>query len=173
MNYLHSIGGYLVAEVGFEPHDLRVITSCPSPSCVVLCVNHRFTSKLALWATPLDKIAVQAILPSLTQRAPLVGLITRRKKKSTSIEVLCLVAEVGFEPHDLRVMSPTSYQAALLRDMDWCRRTGSNRHGDHSPRDFKSRVSANSTTPAYRAGASRFTCLAIIAQNRVIVKPLF
>ena len=28
-----------------------------------------------------------------------------------------LVAEVGFEPHDLRVMSPTSYQAALLRDM--------------------------------------------------------
>ena len=30
-----------------------------------------------------------------------------------------LVAEVGFEPHDLRVMSPTSYQAALLRDMDF------------------------------------------------------
>ena len=28
-----------------------------------------------------------------------------------------LVAEVGFEPHDLRVMSPTSYQAALLRDI--------------------------------------------------------
>ena len=28
-----------------------------------------------------------------------------------------LVAEVGFEPHDLRVMSPTRYQAALLRDM--------------------------------------------------------
>ena len=28
-----------------------------------------------------------------------------------------LVAEAGFEPHDLRVMSPTSYQAALLRDI--------------------------------------------------------
>ena len=28
-----------------------------------------------------------------------------------------LVAGVGFEPHDLRVMSPTSYQAALPRDM--------------------------------------------------------
>ena len=28
-----------------------------------------------------------------------------------------LVAEKGFEPHDLRVMSPTSYQAAPLRDM--------------------------------------------------------
>ena len=28
-----------------------------------------------------------------------------------------MVAEAGFEPHDLRVMSPTSYQAAPLRDM--------------------------------------------------------
>ena len=28
-----------------------------------------------------------------------------------------LVAEAGFEPHDLRVMSPTSYQAAPLRDI--------------------------------------------------------
>ena len=30
---------------------------------------------------------------------------------------LSLVAEAGFEPHDLRVMSPTSYQAAPLRDI--------------------------------------------------------
>ncbi len=29
-----------------------------------------------------------------------------------------MVAGVGFEPHDLRVMSPTSYQAALPRDID-------------------------------------------------------
>ena len=36
-----------------------------------------------------------------------IGLITR----------FCLVAEMGFEPHDLRVMSPTSYRAALLRDV--------------------------------------------------------
>ena len=28
-----------------------------------------------------------------------------------------LVAEAGFEPHDLRVMSPTSYQAAPPRDI--------------------------------------------------------
>ena len=28
-----------------------------------------------------------------------------------------LVAGMGFEPHDLRVMSPTSYQAALPRDI--------------------------------------------------------
>ena len=32
-----------------------------------------------------------------------------------------MVAEVGFEPHDLRVMSPTSYQAALLRDINFYR----------------------------------------------------
>ncbi len=36
----------------------------------------------------------------------------------TSISrVFVLVAEAGFEPHDLRVMSPTSYQAAPLRDI--------------------------------------------------------
>ncbi len=34
-----------------------------------------------------------------------------------SIAVTDLVAEMGFEPHDLRVMSPTSYRAALLRDI--------------------------------------------------------
>ena len=28
-----------------------------------------------------------------------------------------LVAEMGFEPHDLRVMSPTSCQTAPLRDI--------------------------------------------------------
>ena len=41
------------------------------------------------------------------------------KNKSTALSdgaLLCLVAEVGFEPHDLRVMSPTSYRTALLRD---------------------------------------------------------
>ena len=33
---------------------------------------------------------------------------------------LLVVAGVGFEPHDLRVMSPTSYQAAPPRDMFRC-----------------------------------------------------
>ena len=28
-----------------------------------------------------------------------------------------MVAEMGFEPHDLRVMSPTSYQTDPLRDI--------------------------------------------------------
>ncbi len=49
-----------------------------------------------------------------------------------------LVAEMGFEPHDLRVMSPTSCQTAPLRDIIWCRKPGSNRyekksHGILSP----------------------------------------
>ena len=44
--------------------------------------------------------------------------LTAQMKKSNSFELDFLVAEVGFEPHDLRVMSPTSYQAALLRDID-------------------------------------------------------
>ena len=71
-----------------------------------------------------------------------------------------LVAEVGFEPHDLRVMSPTSYQAALLRDMiashsrttRWCRWPGSNRYDTYVSRDFKSRASTYSAIPAERDG---------------------
>ena len=40
-------------------------------------------------------------------------------KKDTPLSVLFVIlgAEAGFEPRDLRVMSPTSYQAALLRDI--------------------------------------------------------
>ena len=38
-------------------------------------------------------------------------------KKDIRVDVLFVIlgAEAGFEPRDLRVMSPTSYQAALLR----------------------------------------------------------
>ncbi len=45
---------------------------------------------------------------------------SKQEEKSlgiTKIPRLSLVAGVGFEPHDLRVMSPTSYQAALPRDI--------------------------------------------------------
>ncbi len=69
----------------------------------------------------------QAALGSLPRRATLVALISLRllgsislsqpNEKDTRLGVFRLVAEVGFEPHDLRVMSPTSYQAALLRDI--------------------------------------------------------
>ena len=40
------------------------------------------------------------------------------KKQSTRDCLFHLVAEMGFEPHDLRVMSPTSYQTAPLRDIN-------------------------------------------------------
>ena len=60
--------------------------------------------------------------------------------------------------NDLRVMSPTSYQLlypaplcfpALYRSAHlWCRRPESNRYELESSRDFKSRASANSATPA-------------------------
>ena len=40
-----------------------------------------------------------------------------KTKKSDLKSDLIMVAGVGFEPHDLRVMSPTSYLAAPSRDM--------------------------------------------------------
>ena len=68
----------------------------------------------------------RGVFGSLTQRATLVGLITRghdpqfrfaaKKNGIPTGMPFFLVAEAGFEPHDLRVMSPTSYQAAPLRD---------------------------------------------------------
>ena len=48
-----------------------------------------------------------------------IDQISAEQKKTDPIGSVffCLVAGVGFEPHDLRVMSPTSYQAALPRDI--------------------------------------------------------
>mgnify|MGYP007098454460 CR=1 FL=1 len=47
-----------------------------------------------------------------------------------------MVAEMGFEPHDLRVMSPTSYQAAPLRDIKLVPETGIEPVRDVSPTGF-------------------------------------
>ena len=58
-----------------------------------------------------------------------------------------LVAEMGFEPHDLRVMSPTSYQTAPLRDI-MVPEAGVEPVREKISRDFKSRASANSAIPA-------------------------
>ena len=83
---------------------------------------------------------------------------SQAKQKNSPLDCsFVLVAGMGFEPHDLRVMSPTSYQAALPRDMEneclrltvWCRKPGSNRYDTHVSRDFKSRASANSAIPAF------------------------
>ena len=46
---------YMVAEMGFEPHDLRVIAPRPSSSRVVLRVRQAALPKLALGKTPLAK----------------------------------------------------------------------------------------------------------------------
>ena len=59
-----------------------------------------------------------------------------------------LVAEVGFEPHDLRVMSPTSCQTAPLRDTV-VPEAGVEPVRDKISRDFKSRASAYSAIPAF------------------------
>ena len=51
---------------------------------------------------------------------PIFDPFERKIKNPQKLNVFkgfSLVAEVGFEPHDLRVMSPTSYQAAPLRDV--------------------------------------------------------
>ncbi len=78
------------------------------------------------------------------------------------------IAGMGFEPHDLRVMSPTSYQAALPRDIELfgtkiCRTPGSNRYATFVARDFKSRASAYSATPAFTDSPALHLCLNIIA----------
>ena len=44
-------------------------------------------------------------------------LMQKNKGNPFGLPLFLLVAGVGFEPHDLRVMSPTSYQAAPSRDI--------------------------------------------------------
>ena len=48
---------------------------------------------------------------------PTLAPICMKKHPKSMISGVFLVAGVGFEPHGLRVMSPTSYQAALPRDI--------------------------------------------------------
>ena len=70
----------------------------------------------------------------------------------------------------LRVMSPTSYQAAPSRVISawtrkmWCRKPESNRYGSHLPQDFKSWASASSATPAYLSCSSAKTSYHILSE---------
>ncbi len=108
----------MVAGTGFEP--LRpsgyrfapVAVVCREPS-----LQYTLLASLALWATPFEKTVHRTVFSALTQRATLVGLITRQIKKDTVTYPFNLVAGTGFEPRDLRVMSPTSYQTAPPRDI--------------------------------------------------------
>ena len=65
------------------------------------------------------KEPVIGLVVLVAQRLSIDKHITRRvTKKTSSVQMrLVMVAGMGFEPHDLRVMSPMSYQTALPRDM--------------------------------------------------------
>ena len=76
----------------------------------------RYANKRSLLRPP---DAVACVAPG-TRRSG-VETLSETKNHRTPIGVLwLLVAERGFEPPDLRVMSPTSYLAALLRDIYLC-----------------------------------------------------
>ena len=90
----------------------------------------RLAILLALWGIPARKryLIVFSCSPttsSVGRGGNSKSCFVMQKNKAVRLDCLVLlVAEVGFEPHDLRVMSPTSYQAALLRDIEltpWCR----------------------------------------------------
>jgi len=59
-------------------HFVPVAVVCRKPSPVRLC-------SLALWATPLSKTIHRIVFDSLTQRATLIGLITRYIKRRTDM----------------------------------------------------------------------------------------
>ena len=81
--------------------------------------------------------------------------------------VLRLVAGVGFEPHDLRVMSPTSYQAALPRDIVVPEA------GVEPVRDCSHGILSPGRLPIPPLRHSRFpNCLKIIAQSKRVVNML-
>ena len=116
----------------FEPHEQ---TTCPSDyrlrrraGRIVACRVCVYSPCPATCFTAVTSLKTphRGVFSSFTQRATLVGLITRghdpqfrfaaKKNGIPTGMPFFLVAEAGFEPHDLRVMSPTSYQAAPLRD---------------------------------------------------------
>ena len=82
-----------------------------------------------------------------------------------------LVAEMGFEPHDLRVMSPTSCQTAPLRDI-MVPEAGVEPVRDKISRDFKSRASANSAIPA-SATVCSYTLLNYYSTMHIKCQDLF
>ena len=72
-------------------HFVPVAVVCRKPSPVRLC-------SLALWATPLSKTIHRIVFDSLTQRATLIGLITRYIKRRTDMVRHNVGAGEGFEP---------------------------------------------------------------------------
>ena len=121
---------FLVAGVGF-------FIALPS-RIVEICVWHstHFISPcfVGYRCAKTAHCAVFACLPTPSDRERSEGVVAqisacrhKTKNQPRGLVFCFMVAGVGFEPHDLRVMSPTSYQAALPRDI-WCRKPGSNRY---------------------------------------------
>ncbi len=131
---LFRVGIYFVNTTWLRGWDLNLM------SCQILCGEFGFRHLAALtvhrtvihyrsavrqtlraWLSTSELFALRAHNPAVSR-----GKSTPRitKKKTTRWVVFFLVAGMGFEPHDLRVMSPTSYQAALPRDIKLVPETG-------------------------------------------------
>ena len=148
-----------------------------------------------LWTTSLAKMCHRHVFAALTHSLRRLWLpdvvvqfkirFAKQKKKAVRLDCfLLLVAEVGFEPHDLRVMSPTSYQAALLRDICDCAsslggagdrdRTGTilSYHGILSPGRLPVPPHRQDSTKRLFCAPVRFA-LCIISHFVFFVKPFF
>ena len=132
----------LVAEMGFDglcpsfatrtPDYVRLRRGGSNPTNLSLYIKKEKTPN---WMSFLlvAEMGFDGLCPSFATRTPDYVRLRRggsnptnlslyiKKEKTPNWMSFLLVAEMGFEPHDLRVMSPTSYQAALLRDI-YCSR---------------------------------------------------
>ncbi len=113
---------------GLLAPDLRVIASRPSPSCVVsrrlgtLASPHSHFGRHRKRKTILNRFSFTNPTSYARRHNPKdksyrCASMRPKRKGSTMCYLFFLVAGRGFEPPDLRVMSPTSYQAALPRDI--------------------------------------------------------
>ena len=111
------------AHHSLREHPIMFASSCPL--VVPKIVGRSCSSLTILTTTPTNApYLVHRTRSRVLPREP-VGQETKyfpNRKETEHQVVFCflLVAERGFEPPDLRVMSPTSYLAALLRDIYLC-----------------------------------------------------
>ncbi len=84
-------------------------------------INAKHCMEASRREMPLRRLDAPSAIPYTLKRDAIPSLrlgCNQNERKSSPLGLpFVLVAGVGFEPHDLRVMSPTSYQAALPRDM--------------------------------------------------------
>ena len=111
---------------GFEAHDLRVIASRRRRRIVVFSLRKARSNTSCFVRSHCAKIAHRAVFAcsrgelrssAITRRTERPTHTRQPTKKGHLTMSFSLVAGRGFEPPDLRVMSPTSYQAALPRDI--------------------------------------------------------